>query len=46
MTVTVDVSPQLFAGAFGLGNYITIIGPDNVVKQMKDMLGKVSKRYD
>ena len=45
-TVNVSVSPQFFAWVFGLGNYVTITGPDNVVKQMKDMLGKVSKRYD
>ena len=43
-TVTVAVSPQFFAWVFGLGNYVTITAPDNVVKQMKDMLEKVSKR--
>ena len=46
VTVTVAVSPQFFAWVFGLGNYVTITAPDNVVKQMKDMLEKVSKRYD
>ena len=45
VTVPVAVSPQFFAWVFGLGNYVTITGPDSVVKQMKDMLGKVSKRY-
>ena len=44
-SVTVSVSPQFFAWVFGLGNYVTITGPENVVKQMKDMLAKVSKRY-
>ena len=46
VTVTVAVSPQFFAWVFGLGNYVTITAPDNVVKQMKEMLAKVSKRYD
>ncbi len=46
VTVTVAVSPQFFAWVFGLGNYVTITAPDNVMKQMKDMLEKVSKRYD
>ena len=46
VTVTVAVSPQFFAWVFGLGNYVTITAPDNVVKQMKDMLDKVSKRYE
>lgn len=46
VTVPVAVSPQFFAWVFGLGNYVTITAPDNVVKQMRDMLGKVSKRYE
>lgn len=46
VTVPVAVSPQFFAWVFGLGNYVTITAPDSVVKQMKDMLGKVSKRYE
>ena len=45
VTVPVAVSPQFFAWVFGLGNYVTITEPESVVKQMKDMLGKVSKRY-
>ena len=46
VTVNVAVSPQFFAWVFGLGNYVTITGPENVVKQMKDMLWKVCKRYE
>ena len=46
VTVPVAVSPQFFAWVFGMGNYVTITAPDSVVKQMKDMLGKVSKRYE
>ena len=36
---------QFVAWVFGLGNYVTITAPDNVVKQMKEMLDKVSTRY-
>ncbi len=46
VTVKVAVSPQFFAWVFGLGNYVTITGPSSVVKQMKEMLAKVSKRYE
>ena len=46
VSVNVAVSPQFFAWVFGLGNNVTITGPKDVVKQMKDMLGKVSKRYE
>ncbi len=45
ITATVSVSPQFFSWVFGLGNYIKIVGPDNVVEQMKKMLADVSKRY-
>ncbi len=44
--VTVVVSPQFYAWVFGLEDNVTITAPDSVVKQMKDMLAKVSKRYD
>ena len=46
MTVTVVVSPQFYAWVFGLEDNVTITAPDSVVKQMKDMLDKVSKRYE
>ena len=45
-TATVAVSSQFFGWIFGLGGKVTIVGPDPVVKQMKDMLGKVSERYE
>lgn len=45
VTVPVSVSPQFFAWVFGLGNYVTITEPENVVNEMKEMLGKISKRY-
>ena len=46
VSVNVAVSPQFYAWVFGLGNYVTITGPDHVVKGMKDMLEKVSKHYE
>ena len=45
ISVPVAVSPQFFAWVFGLGNYVTITGPEHVKKQMKDMLEDVHKRY-
>ncbi|MCR4884780.1 MAG: WYL domain-containing protein, partial [Clostridiales bacterium] len=45
VTVPVSVSPPFFAWVFGLGNYVTITEPENVVNEMKEMLGKISKRY-
>ena len=46
VTATVAVSPQFFAWVFGLEDYVTITGPDSVVRQMKDMLGMVSGKYE
>ena len=46
ISVPVAVSPQFFAWVFGLGNYVTITGPEHVKQQIKDMLGEVSKRYE
>ena len=45
VTVPVVVSPQFFAWVFGMEKYITIIGPDDVVKQMRAMLDDVRKKY-
>ena len=45
ISVPVAVSPQFFAWVFGLGNYVTITGPEHVKQQMKDMLEDVHKRY-
>ena len=45
ITVPVSVSPQFFGWIFGLGGKVTILGPKPVVKQMKDMLGKINERY-
>lgn len=45
ISVTVAVSPQFFAWVFGLGNYVTITGPEHVKQQMKEMLESVHGRY-
>ena len=45
VTVPVAVSPQFFGWVFGLGNYVTIVGPENVKEKMKKMLDSVRKRY-
>lgn len=45
ISVPVAVSPQFFAFVFGLGNYVTITGPEHVKQQMKEMLEEVHKRY-
>lgn len=45
ISVPVAVSPQFFAWVFGLGNYVTITGPEHVKQQMKDMLEDVHKKY-
>ena len=46
VTVPVAVSPQFFGWVFGLGNYVTIVGPENVKEKMTKMLDSVRNRYD
>ena len=46
ISVPVAVSPQFFAWVFGLGNYVTITGPEHVKQEMKDMLESVHSRYN
>ena len=45
ITVPVAVSPQFFGWVFGLGNYVTIVGPEWVKDKMVETLEKVRKRY-
>lgn len=45
ITVPVAVSPQFFGWVFGLGNYVTIVGPKWVKEKMVEALEKVRKRY-
>ena len=35
-SVEVNVSPQFFAWIFGLGTKVKVVGPDDVVKELKD----------
>ena len=46
ISVPVSVSPQFFAWVFGLGNYVTITGPEHVKQEMKEMLEMVHSRYN
>lgn len=46
VTVSVVASTQFYGWVFGLKNFVTIEGPQNVVDGMKDMLAAVGKRYD
>lgn len=46
ITVPVAVSDQFFGWIFGLGNYVTIVGPEDVKEKMKENLAKVAKRYE
>ena len=46
ITVPVAVSDQFFGWIFGLGNYVTIVGPEDVKEKMKATLAKVAKRYE
>ncbi len=46
VTVPVAVSPQFFAWIFGLEDNVTITSPEKVVRQMREMLDRVSKRYE
>jgi len=45
INVKVAVSPQFFGWIFGLGDKIKILGPETVVKRMKEELGKVTTMY-
>ena len=45
-TANVAVSPQFYAWIFGLEGRAKIVGPDSVVQGMKDMLEKVSQKYE
>lgn len=46
VTLPVSISPQFFSWVFGLGDFVTIIGPESVRQQMVEMLERVHKRYE
>ena len=45
ITVPVAISQQFFGWVFGLGKYVRIVGPDDVVEKMKKALSDISERY-
>lgn len=46
VTVRVAISPQFFGWVFGLGNYVTIIGPEWVREKMVKTLEAIHRRYE
>lgn len=45
VNVDVQVSPQFFGWIMSLGDGVKIIGPDDVVHQMKDEIERLSRQY-
>ena len=45
ITVPVAISQQFFGWVFGLGKYVRIVGPDDVVEKMKKALSDITERY-
>jgi len=45
ITVEVDLSPQFYAWIFGLEGYAKILGPEEAVRGMQDMLKKVTAAH-
>lgn len=45
-SATVAVSPQFYAWIFGLGTAAKILGPENVVDGMREMVKGVGEKYD
>ncbi len=45
VSVTVAVSPQFYAWVFGLGGEARILGPENVMKGMKEQVEAVARMY-
>ncbi len=46
ISVPVAVSQQFYGWVFGLGNYVTIIGPEHIKKELARKLEDIRKRYD
>lgn len=46
ISVPVAISQQFYGWVFGLGNYVSIIGPEHIKKEMAKKLEDVRKRYD
>lgn len=45
VNVDVQVSPQFFGWIMSLGDGVKIIGPDDVVQQMKDEIERLNRQY-
>ena len=45
ITVQVHVSPQFYGWFFGLGDEVTLISPENVVKDFKKTVKRIGKNY-
>lgn len=46
ITVPVAISQQFYGWVFGLGNYVTIIAPEHIKKEMAKKLEDIRKRYN
>ena len=46
INVPVAISQQFYGWVFGLGNYVTIVAPEHIKKEMAKKLVEIRKRYD
>lgn len=46
ISVPVAISQQFYGWVFGLGNYVTIVAPEHIKKDMAKKLENIRKRYD
>ena len=46
ISVPVAISQQFYGWVFGLGNYVTIVAPEHIKKDMANKLVEIRKRYD
>ena len=46
ISVPVVISQQFYGWVFGLGNYVTIVGPEKIKKEMAKKLEEIRKRYN
>jgi len=46
VSVPVAISQQFYGWVFGLGNYVTIVAPEHIKKDMAKKLENIRKRYE
>lgn len=46
ISVPVAISQQFYGWVFGLGNYVTIVAPEHIKKELAKKLVEIRKRYD